>query len=130
MYAFRLKLGPGTFTNDEVIYHDIRFIGGISTTVCSEREEAFFLSCGMQVDRVPVQSPEYEDARKALASKQELFTKDVERITAEYRVQIDEVRAWAKQVEGERDDAVKQLALNLELMELRDKKSGKNAKSA
>ena len=130
MYAFRLKLGTGTHTNDEVIYHDIRFVGGISTTICSEREEEFFRACGMQVDRVPVESPEFDDARLSLAVKQEQFRVDVERITAEYREQLRELQAWADKVAGERDAAEKQLALNLELMELRDKKSGKNAKSA
>jgi len=131
MYAFRLKLGTGTHTNDEVIYHDIRFVGGISTTICSEREEEFFRACGMQVGRVPVESPEYNDLRAEGIKSRTEYALKVSNLDDLYQEREHELIRQLNVATAERDEARKQLALNLELMELRKgKKDGTNAKVA
>ena len=132
MYAFRLKLGASTHTNDEVIYLGITFKQGLSTTICSEREEEQFRSNGMEVSRVPVESPEYDDLRKQLDNaaltiaqvKQQAEMYDA-RLVEGYQKQIAVLEAAVQQTVNERDAFQKQLILNAELIELRgEKKKG------
>jgi hypothetical protein len=132
MYAFRLKLGASTHTNDEVIYLGITFKQGLSTTICSEREEEQFRSNGMDVSRVPVESPEYDDLRKQLDNaaltiaqvKQQAEMYDA-RLVEGYQKQIAVLEAAVQQTVNERDAFQKQLILNAELIELRgEKKKG------
>lgn len=132
MYAFRLKLGAATHTNDEVIYLGITFKQGLSTTICSEREEEQFRVNGMDVSRVPVESPEYDDLRKQLDNaaltiaqvKQQAEMYDA-RLVEGYQKQIAVLEAAVQQTVNERDAFQKQLILNAELIELRgEKKKG------
>jgi hypothetical protein len=132
MYAFRLKLGASTYTNDEVIYLGITFKQGLSTTICSEREEEQFRVNGMDVSRVPVESPEYDDLRKQLDNaaltisqvKQQAEMYDA-RLVEGFQKQIAVLEAAVQRTVNERDAFQKQLILNAELIELRgEKKKG------
>jgi len=121
-----------TYTNDEVIYLGITFKQGLSTTICSEREEEQFRVNGMDISRVPVESPEYDDLRKQLDNaaltiaqvKQQAEMYDA-RLVEGYQKQIAVLEAAVQQTVNERDAFQKQLILNAELIELRgEKKKG------
>ena len=86
----------------------------------------------MEVSRVPVESPEYDDLRKQLDNaaltiaqvKQQAEMYDA-RLVEGYQKQIAVLEAAVQQTVNERDAFQKQLILNAELIELRgEKKKG------
>ena len=120
MYAYKLKLGPATHTNDEVIYLGIHFVNGESTTLCSEREAEKFRQVGMDVILVPVESPEFTDLRDEIKKIRDEAAAYEAKLVEGFRKQIEVLEAAVQQTVNERDEARKQLSLNLELMELRN----------
>ena len=120
MYAYQLKLGQSVHTNDEVIYLGITFKDGISTTACSEREFEQFRNCGVDVIKVPITSPENADLRDEIVRMREQAAAYEAKLSAGFRKQIEVLEAAVQTTVNERDEARKQLSLNLELMELRN----------
>ena len=120
MYAYRLKLGPRSFTTDEVIYYGIQFKDGLSTKPVSQQEHEMFMAVGFDVELVPVTSPEYDDLRKEIEEVKANAAAYEAKLAAGFQKQIEVLEAAVQQTVNERDEARKQLSLNLELMELRN----------
>ena len=120
MYGYKLKLGAGTLTNDEVIYLGITFKGGLSTTICSDREADLFRANGIEVIKVPIEAPKYAELMAEVEKIRKNAAAYEAKLAEGFRKQIEVLEAAVQQTVNERDEARKQLSLNLELMELRN----------